>query len=328
MTDPAQKKFDFDVLFIIDIVQRYRKHLIIVSVIAILLGVLFSSPLFIQPKFKSTAIVYPSNLIPYSTESPTEQMLQLFASDDLRDELIRDFNLFEHYKVDSTGPFPRTTLYGMMKENISIDKTKFESVEINVLDTDPHIAKAMADSIINKMHYKARSLQREKSAEVLVIVENQLRLKHAEMDSMESEIKKIRTEYGILHFEEQVRSFSRVYYTELAAGRAGAGGNRPMDRVMNNMQAHGGNYVSLREHLWRVRGDYNDLKKQYEQIQTDLKKILTYSNVIASPVAAEKKSYPVRSLIVLMFLITSLLLSFLVLVIYENNRRVARNKTV
>lgn len=328
MTDPSQNKFDFDALFIIDVVKKYRKHLIIISAIAVLLGVLFSSPLFIQPKFKSTAIVYPSNLIPYSTESPTEQMLQLFASDDLRDELIRDFNLFEHYKVDSTGSFPMTTLYGMMKENISIDKTKFESVEINVLDTDPHVAKAMADSIISKMHKKARVLQRDKSAEVLIIVENQLRLKKAEMDSMENEIKKLRTDYGILDFEEQVRSFTRVYYTELAAGRAGAGSNRPMDRAMNNMQFKGGNYVSLKEHLWRIRGDYNDLKKQYEQIKTDLKKVLTYSNVITSPVAAEKKSYPVRSLIVLMFLITSLLLSFLVLVIYENNRRVAHNKTV
>lgn len=187
-------------------------------------------------------------------------MLQLFESDDLRDELIRDFNLFKHYEVDSTGPFPRTTLYGMMRENINIDKTKFESVEINVLDTDPLIAKAMADSILSKMHKKARELQRDKSAEVLIIVGRQLDAKIAEMDSMENEIKQIRTQYGILDFDEEVRSFSRVYYTELAAGRAGIGGNRPMDKVMQNMQQKGGYYVSLKEHLWRVRGDYNDLK--------------------------------------------------------------------
>lgn len=327
MAENTSQKHGFDALFVIDIARKYLKQLAIVGVASVILAVIFSSEFFIKPKFKSTAVVYPSNLVPYSTESPTEQMLQLFESDDLRDDLIRDFNLYEHYEIDSTQKFPLTALYAQMKENILIDKTKFESVEITVWDHDPIIAKAMADSVLAKMDKKARELQRNKSQEVLIIAKRQLDLKKTEMDSMENELMHIRTKYGILDFENQVRSFSKVYYEEVAAGRAGSGG-RPLDKVMANLQSKGGEYVSLKEHLWRTRGVYNDYKQQYENLQKDMVKVLTYSSVITSPVVAEKKSYPVRSLIVIMFTASMLLLSFIVLVVYENSKRMEYNKTL
>ncbi len=322
------KKHGFDALFVIDIALKYKKHLALVGISSVILAIIFSSPFFITPKFKSTAVVYPSNLVPYSTESPTEQMLQLFDSDDIRDQLISDFDLYNHYEVDTNSKYPLTTLHGIMRDNIKFDKTKFESVEITVWDTDPEIASRMIDSLLSSMHEKARLLQREKSAEVVVIIKNQLDLKKAEMDSMENALRQIRSDYGILDFEEQVKGFSKVYYNEVANGRAGQGAGRPLDKVMNNLTSKGGEYVSLKEHLWRVRGTYNDFKIQYENALKDLTKELTYSNVITNPVPAEKKSYPVRSLIVVMFTGGMLLLSFIILVLYENSLRMQHNKTV
>jgi uncharacterized protein involved in exopolysaccharide biosynthesis len=326
MKDSASKKSSFDVLFIINIVLKYKIHFVIVAVASIILSVLFSSEFFIKPKFKSTAVVYPSNLTPYSTESETEQMLQLFESDDIRDDLIRDFDLFNHYEIDTTEKYPLTRLYGQMKENIKIEKTKFESVDIEVWDTDPFLASRMVDSLLAKMHNKARALQREKSGEVLVIIKNQLDLKTAEMDSMEKALLDLRTEYGILDFDNQVKSFTRVYYEEVAAGRATPGGSRTMDKVMSNLLNKGGEYISLKEHLWRVRGTYNDLKLNYENALKDMTKELTYSNVVTKPVPAEKKSSPVRSLIVIMFTGSMLLLSFIIIVLFENSKRMESNK--
>jgi len=328
MSERIAKNSEFDVLFLVNIAIKYKVHLILVTIVSVALAVIFSSETFIKPKFKSTAIAYPSNLVPYSTESPTEQMLQLFESTEIRDELIKDFDLFKHYGIDTTDKFPFTMLYGQMSENIKIEKTKYESVEIEVLDTDPAVASRMADSLLAKMHSKARELQREKSNEVVIILKNQLDFKKAEMDSMEKELMDIRMRYGILDFENQVKSFSKVYYSELAGGRASIGGNRPIDNAMKGLLNKGGAYVSLSEHLWRVRGTYNDLKVLYESALKDLTKELTYSNIITKPIPAEKKTSPVRSLIILMFTGSMLLLTFIVLVILENSKRVITNKTV
>ncbi|OQA08979.1 MAG: hypothetical protein BWY67_01406 [Bacteroidetes bacterium ADurb.Bin397] len=262
--------------------------------------------------------------MPYSTESPTEQMLQLFESDDIRDELIRDFDLFNHYEIDTTQKYPLTLLYGQMSENIKIDKTKFESVEIEVYDTDPFVACRLVDSLLVKMHKKARMIQREKSAEVVVIIKNQYDLKKAEMDSMENLLKDIRTTYNLLDFNSQVKSFTRAYYESMAKG----GSNSKLDKVMTDLAENGGRYVSLNEHLWRVRGTYNDLKLQYENALKDLSKELTYTNVVTKPVPAEKKSSPVRSLIVLMFTASMLLLSFIIIVVFENSKRITANRSL
>lgn len=324
MMESTSKKSGFDVLFVVNIVLKYKIPLIVIAVLSIILSVVFSSEYFIKPKFKSTAIVYPSNLVPYSTESPTEQMLQLFESDDIRDELIRDFDLFNHYEIDTTQKYPLTLLYGQMSENIKIDKTKFESVEIEVYDTDPFVACRLVDSLLVKMHKKARMIQREKSAEVVVIIKNQYDLKKAEMDSMENLLKDIRTTYNLLDFNSQVKSFTRAYYESMAKG----GANSKLDKVMTDLAENGGRYVSLNEHLWRVRGTYNDLKLQYENALKDLTKELTYTNVVTKPVPAEKKSSPVRSLIVLMFTASMLLLSFIIIVVFENSKRITANRSL
>jgi uncharacterized protein involved in exopolysaccharide biosynthesis len=214
----------------------------------------------------------------------------------------------------------------MMSENIKVDKTKFESVEITVWDTNPFIASQMVDSVLSIMHKKARSMQREKSGEVVVILKNQLDLKKAEMDSMELALLEIRTKYGILDYDGQIKSFTKTYYNEMASGRVGAGGNRPLDKVMDNLLTKGGEYISLKEHLWRARGAYNDYKISYENALKDLSKELTYSNLVTKPVPAEKKSYPVRSLLIIMFTGAMLLLSIIIIVIFENTKRIESNR--
>lgn len=324
LTKPTQTPFNAD--FLISVVLKYKKHFGIVALASILLSVVFSSEYFIKPKYKSFAIVYPVNLIPYSTESATEQMLQLLESDDIKNSLIKDFDLFKHYEVDPDTKYPLTEMYGIMNDNISIDKTKFESVEIIVYDTDPKIACNMIDSILSKYHKMAQNLQRSKSAEYLVMVKTQFDLKKAEMDSMEVELKKIRKDYNILDFNAQVKSFSRSYYKDLAAGKAGANSNSNMEKTMQNLLNHGGEFIALNEHLWRVRGHYNDLKKDYEGAKQSLTKELTYSSVVTSPIPAEKKSYPIRSIIVLAFTFSMLILTFLVLTISDNLSRIQINK--
>ena len=325
MNQEPNNQVVFDAGFIFGIIRRYAKQLSIIAAGTVALSIFFSSELFIKPKYKSTAIVYPSNLIPYSTESPTEQMIQLFGSDEIRDELIKDFKLFEHYEIDTNIKYPLTTLHGMMQENITIDKTKFESVEINVLDTDPQIASDMVDSIISKFHKKAKTLQRTKSAEVVVILGNQLKLKTAEVDTLEKRILNLRKDYGILDFDQQIRSFSRTYYDELAKGNAGNGSGR-MDKVMEKLGDKGTEFIALTENLAAEREVYLDIKKRYDEVLKDLTKELTYSNVVSPSVPAEKKSYPVRSLIVLLATVSAIAISLLTIIIMENRKRLKANQ--
>ena len=74
---------------LIKIVYKWRKQLVIVCIASVVVSLLVS--FLITPMFRSTAVVYPSNLIPYSSETPTEQMLQIFQSEDIKNQLIQKF---------------------------------------------------------------------------------------------------------------------------------------------------------------------------------------------------------------------------------------------
>ena len=211
MTPEVNMQDKLDLIRLIKLAHKWRKHLLVVFVSCVVISFLFTLPIIMKPMYKATAIVYPVNITPYSEESPTEQMLQLFNSEDIKDQLITSFNLYNHYGIDTTSNMPRFNLMRRLDENISVAKTEYESVEINVFDTDPVVAAHMCDSLTTFMDQKAIKLVRDRTKEIIVILKGQYDSKRTEMDSMESALRDLRSNYGIFDFENQVEGFSREY---------------------------------------------------------------------------------------------------------------------
>jgi len=168
----------------IKMIVKCKFHFAVITIAAILVSSVFSSQWFIQPKYTSFAVVYPANIKPYSTESETEQMLQLFRSADVRNDVIKKFHLSEHYSIDTTEKTGLGNLIATYENNVEINRTQFESIEIDVLDTDPVLASNMVNAIIHAMNLKARQLQRSKDHEVEVVIKDQLDLKKHNVDSI------------------------------------------------------------------------------------------------------------------------------------------------
>ena len=307
---------NFASLSLIQLIKKWKKQLMIVAVISIVLSFIFTLPFFIPPMFKSTAIVYPENLSPYSTESATEQLLQLLESDEIKMELIKDFKLDAHYEIDSTKKTALTTVFKQLAGNLSINKTDYESVKIEMMDTDPLQAKQMADSIIEKGNRLARKLYREKTMEAYVVAKTQFDMKENELDSADKVLTELRMKSGIIEFSQQTREISRAYYTSIL----NKSNNVRLEEMFQKLQQYGSDYVTLNEKINYTRGVYNNYKQYVENAEKDLTKELSYSNVVTPPMIPDKKAYPVRSLIMLMFTASVVFLSFVVIIIYENSQ--------
>src|SRR6187549_2700669 len=124
MTDTNAATGKMDAIRILQLLSRWKKQLILVAIGSLVVSFIFTLPVFMTPMFKATAVVYPVNIEPYSNESPTEQLVQLFNADDVRDSLIKSFNLYKHYDIDSKGKFPRFEMMKRLGENISVDKNE------------------------------------------------------------------------------------------------------------------------------------------------------------------------------------------------------------
>ena len=290
-----------------------------VAVIALILSAVFSSPFIITPKYKSFAVLYPANIIPMGTETPTEQMLQVLESDQIRDSVVEMYNLFETYGIDPEAQSAKAALIREYQAHVTFRRTEYQSVVIEVLDTDPEQARDMVDAVIFYFNRKERFLQKEKAMELVKILQEQVDRKKHEMDSMETVLAGIRTNYGILDYGLQTE-YATERYLEVISTPSLKANSKEIEPLLNALKEKGGEFLSLSEHLWRVRGGYNNLKEQLEAAVRDVEKNLTYCSIISNPVIADKKAYPIRWLIVLVSVLATLLVSILFLGVVENLR--------
>ncbi|MCK5840290.1 MAG: hypothetical protein KAG99_10600, partial [Bacteroidales bacterium] len=81
---------------------------------------------------------------------------------------------------------------------------------------------------------------------------------------------------------------------------------------------YGGPYVSLRDALEHEKKQLSLLKTKYEEAKVDAEEELPQKFVVSSAYKAEKKSYPIRWLIVLVTTLAAFMFTVLVVIIIEN----------
>ncbi len=305
---------EFNSSNMLQLIWKWKMQLLVVLIIAVAASSVGSSSLFIKPKYKSVALAYPINLLPYGEESTTEQLLQLMRSAVVRDSVISKLHLAEHYNIETKSALGKSYLLDEWNENISINNTDLESAEIKVLDTDPDTACVIANEIINQANLLARNLQRKSSGELIVMYTRQVNdIKH-EIDSMEDLIKILRTDYGVVEFDAQVKEITKGYLKV-----AGASSdpeklkNVEAVKLMRNFQEKGGDYLTLKNRINSTKEFYFKKLEEFKMVSTDLKKELTYTNVVSKPIPATKKSSPVRWLIVLITSVSALFFALIVI---------------
>ncbi len=103
-------EYNFDSRTSLKLLLKWKYPILVIVVVTAGLAAFFSGPRFITPLYKSYAVVYPDNIKPYSKESTTEQMIQVFNSQDIKDSVINKFDLLKHYEIDTSYKYFRTEL--------------------------------------------------------------------------------------------------------------------------------------------------------------------------------------------------------------------------
>jgi len=300
------------------LILKYKFHLAVIVAVAAVASVVFSSEWFIRPRFKSIAVVYPSNLPPYGSETPTEQMLQLLQANDIRSSIIKKYDLAKHYDIDTTKSGGKALLIAEFEDNVTVRKTEYESVKIEAWDVSPDTAAAIASDMITFLDLKARSLQRNKTIEVVNLHKTQLDKRKIEVDTLEAQLKELRVRYGLLDYEAQAKEITKRYLETLKNGNKASISD--IDAMMRNLEEKGGEFIALEDQVKKARRVYNDTKLEYENALKDYSKEFTYSNIIVRPVAPDKKSYPVRWIIVSAFTSSTFLIALMILAFIDSRK--------
>lgn len=265
------------------------------------------------------------DVLQFGEEEQAEQMLQILSADEIRSRIAQKYGLMQHYRIDPTDKYKNTRLYEAYNENISFKRTEFMSVKIEVLDEDAKMASDIANDIAALLDSTKRRMQRDRALQAFDIVKAQYDAKQKDVQRMTDSLFAI-NQMGMYDYESQSEVTSEQYAIALAKGDQNA--IKRLEEQLKIISKYGSAYMSVRENLYIQREQLNLLKKKYEEIKVDVEQSLSYKFIVNRAFPAERKSYPVRWLIVAVSTISSLVLGILVLIVLDNIRNIRkRNST-
>lgn len=331
MDTKGQATEDFNSLNILHFIFKWRKHLVIIAIAAVVISSIVA--MTIRPKYKSTVILFPAttssiskallsevnfkndDVLAFGAEEEAEQMLQILNSDEIRSKISEKYNLLAHYGIDPTDKFKRTKLYEEFQSNITFKRTEYMSVKIEVMDTDPDTA-ALIGNDIARLHDSTKiRMQRERAVQALNIVKKEYFEKDAEINKMTDSIK-ILNGMGLYDYESQSEVTTEQYAIALSKGDQRA--VKALEEKLKIIAMYGSAYVSLRDNMELQRKQLNLLKTKYEGAKADAEQMLPQKFVVSNAFPAEKKSYPVRWVIVVVSTITTMLMAVIAILLFEN----------
>ena len=88
----------------------------------------------------------------YGNENDIDRILTIAESSELFDFLIDTFNLYQHYKIDSTANRAPYRVKKKLAKLYDVAKTKRDAIELSVEDQDKELAAAIANTARRKIN--------------------------------------------------------------------------------------------------------------------------------------------------------------------------------
>lgn len=288
------------------------KKLLVIAIISAAVGGAVS--FIIKPLYKSIAVVFPVNLSPSSEESNTEQLLQWINSEEVKNAVAKKLDLLKHYDIDVADAKHQTWFNLKYKELISVNATLYESVEIAVKDQSPEMAKKIAQEIIDQTNILITQIKKERLKEYIHNNEQELNVTSKQIDSLKYMINSIRNEYNIVDAHYQ----SKYLIKESTNGKNLSEKNtKTLDGLLKNKVE----LLRLEQVLTAQITYYNELRTNIQKYHLDLANDISFTNVVSKPTLPDSKCYPIRSLIVVIFVVSALFIASLVIILQNTKKQ-------
>ncbi len=320
---------DLDSKSLVQLLQSNRKALVLLLLITAIFTYIFTLPVFITPLYRSDVILYPTStnsiskvllsstnqqnkdLLEFGEDEQTERMLQILSSNKIRDKVIDQFDLMNHYGIKADSRYRLSRLYKSYESKIKFRRTEYMAVKISVMDKDPVIGAKIANEIAELFDSTMNGMQKEVAKRAFEIVETEYFKLRNEVRMMEDSLTVLRS-FGVHDYESQAEMINQQLAIELA--KDNREGIRRLEERLDVLAKYGGPYVSIRDNLEHERKQLSHLKAKYEEAKVDATENLPHKFIVTSAYEAERKAYPIRWLIMLISLSSVFFLGMIIII--------------
>lgn len=319
----TQDTVDLSLSALFKTIWRNKRLLTTIALVTLIVSSVIS--LVLTEYYKSSAVIFPArinslslnesaikrgNISDFGQEEEAEQLLQIINSEAVQELVIEKNDLYDHYEIDQSEKYARSKIRQTYNGNVTAKRTKYNSIDISVIDEDPIIAANIANSISEFTDtVKNRMIQDRARTSMTMIDKENARLRKV-----------------LISIEEEVDSLQEL-------GVMGAVERASLLEAYGSARGEVANRLSRQLDINRKLGDeYDGKTKQRDMIMEQIARFRNFRNqfvadagidipqkfVVDRAVPADKKAYPVRWLIVAGSMFSILMFTLILLILREN----------
>ncbi len=319
----TKEAVDLSLSALFRVIWRQKRLLVVVALITLIASSVVS--LFLTEYFKSTAVIFPArtnslslnesavrrgNISDFGQEEEAEQLLQVINSEQLQELVIEQNDLYTHYEVDKEEKYARSKIRQIYNGYVTAKRTKYNSIDISVIDEDPLKAAQIANSISEYTDtVKNRMIQHRAKTSMAMIDKESKRLERV--------LKNLMEQLDSLQNLGVMGDVERASLLEAYGNASGEVARHLKDQLELNR---------------KLGDDYDRKKRESELIIEQMARFRNLRNQFVADAGidipqkfevdrafpADKKAYPVRWLIVAGSIFSTLVFTLILLIFREN----------
>ncbi len=339
MEEKSNKPFENSTIELLLYLYKQRKPLLIVAASAFILSTIIS--FIVKPQYKANSILFSvrsfststyliaeqqgtqEDYLTFGDEDDLEKLLQIAQSEEVRKLVVEKFNLFKHWDIKDTDPDKNTWMKLKYDEMVAFRRTEMLSLKIEVYDYDKDTAALIANAIPDFIDTVKNRISRQIASKALEIAEYEYAKSNEELKSIQDSMQKIR-EMGVMDYLIELEAYSKNYAKAIANGKNPV----KLEEKLNKLQSFGGKYYSLNDFFLKIKDRNFYLKKKWEEAILNLNRQLPTSFRVEKAVAPDRKSKPVRWLIVTISTLSALFFGIMFILISDKIKQIRTDRNI
>jgi tyrosine-protein kinase Etk/Wzc len=324
------EKFEQERQNLLIFIWKNRKIIIGITAAGFIVSLIIS--LLMTPIFRSTAIVFPTatstvsfseqrnakaSSMDFGEEEQAEQLVQILQSASIRDHIVEEFDLYKHYDISQDDVNKRFKLMQEFSSNFNFARTRYGSIQIDVLDKNPEKAAAMANRVVDLIDTMKNEMISQRTAEAFKVAQRKRDMLQLDLNKISSQIDSL-AKLGVMNIDAR----AGLYQALVDAKNPGEKTEIKEKLTINE------NFGPLYDELEHIRREkitlFEEFMAIYEQAESDANARLNHKFIVERAVVADKKDKPKRMIVVLLGVMGTFIFIVFALLIREKLRELKR----
>lgn len=306
-----------------------KRKLIIFIALSFVVAVLLC--FIIKPMYKSTVIMFPTSsgsisqslitvsqqnkeILKFGEQEDVEQLMQMLLSSDIRNSIINKYDLYAHYRINKEKKYAISKLQDIYNSNITVSRTQYMSVKVEVRDEDPIMAAQIANDITLLVDSVLADIRYDRAFKAYNIVENELNNQKQKIQRISESLTAL-SSLGLIEIKSQTEMYSEQHAIAIATNNIRA--KEEIEKKLDIIAKYGNSHSILKEQMIEEVKQLTTIEAKYREAKIDLEQNLPSVFVVNKAEIADKPYYPIYWLIIVTTMLSGFIFSVLTLIILD-----------